>query len=77
MAERPLPLLTYDPEMLKRLCMLFQEIWAAHQGSIASKDSVDDEIRELKNKVAARILRETELGDFDPARIKERALAGL
>jgi hypothetical protein len=76
MAERPLPLLTYDPEMLKRLCTLFQEIWAAHQGSIASRQSVD-EIRELKNKVAARILRETEIGDFDPVRIKERALAGL
>jgi hypothetical protein len=76
MAERPLPLFTYDPEMLKRLCMLFQEVWAEHHGRIGPKQSGDD-IRELRNKVAARILRETEAGDFDPARIKERALAGL
>jgi hypothetical protein len=76
MAERPLPLFTYDPEMLKRLCMLFQEVWAEHQGKIGSRQSGDD-VRELRNKVAARILRETEAGDFNPARIKERALAGL
>jgi hypothetical protein len=76
MAERPLPLFTYDPEMLKRLCMLFQEIWTEHQGRIGSKQGSDD-VRELRNKVAARILRETESGDFDPVRIKERALAGL
>jgi hypothetical protein len=76
MAERPLPLFTYDPEMLKRLCILFQEAWAEHQGKVGSKQSGDD-VRELRNRVAARILRETEAGDFDPARIKERALAGL
>ncbi|MET0482207.1 MAG: hypothetical protein ABWZ27_04735 [Aestuariivirgaceae bacterium] len=76
MAERLLPVFTYDPEMLKRLCVLFQEVWAEHQGSVGAKQSSDD-IRELRNKVAARILRETEAGDFDPARIKERALAGL
>jgi hypothetical protein len=76
MAERPLPLFTYDPETLKRLCALFQEIWAAHQGSIGSKHSVE-EIRDLRNRVALRILRETESGDFDLARIRERALAGL
>jgi hypothetical protein len=76
MAERSLPLFTCDPEMLKRLCTLFQEIWAAHQGSIGAKHSVE-EIRELKNAVASRLLRETEFGDFDPARIKERALARL
>ncbi len=76
MAEWPLPLFTYDPEMLKRLCMLFQEVWAEHQGKIGSRQSGDD-VRELRNKVAARILRETEAGDFNPARIKERALAGL
>jgi hypothetical protein len=76
MAERPLPLFTYDPEMLKRLCILFQEVWAEHQGRIGAKQSGDD-VRELRNKVAARILRETESGDFDLARIKERALAGL
>jgi hypothetical protein len=76
MAERPLPLFTYDPDMLSRLCALFQEIWAAHQRSIGSKYSVE-EIRELKNRVAVRILRETEFGDFDLARIRERALAGL
>ena len=76
MAERSLPLFTCDPEMLKRLCTLFQEIWAAHQGSIGANHSVE-EIRELKNAVASRLLRETEFGDFDPARIKERALAGL
>ena len=46
MAERSLPLFTCDPEMLKRLCTLFQEIWAAHQGSIGAKHSVE-EIREL------------------------------
>ena len=31
MAERPLPLFTYDPEMLRRLCILFQEVWAEHR----------------------------------------------
>ena len=61
--------------MLKRLFTLFQEIWAAHHGSAGSKHSVE-EIRELKKAVAAR-LRETERGDFDPARIRERALAGM
>jgi hypothetical protein len=76
MAERPLPLFTYDPEMLGRLCILFQEVWAEHQGRIRSKQGGDD-VRELRSKVAARILRETESGDFDPVRIKERALAGL
>ena len=76
MAERPLPLFAYDPEMLKRLCMLFQEVWAEHQGRLGSKQSGAD-VRELRNKVAVRILRETESGDFDPARIRERALAGL
>ena len=75
MAERT-ALFTCDPEMLKRLFTLFQEIWAAHYGGAGSKHSVE-EIRELKKAVAARILRETERGDFDPARIRERALAGL
>jgi hypothetical protein len=76
MAERPLPVFTYDPDMLKRLCVLFQEVWAVHLSRIGEKQSRDD-VRELRNKVAARILRETEAGDFDPVRIKERALAGL
>jgi hypothetical protein len=76
MVERPLPLFTYDPEMLKRLCVLFQEVWTEHLGRIGSKAS-GNEVSELRNKVAARILRETEAGDFDLARIKERALAGL
>lgn len=76
MAERPLPLFAYDPEMLRRLYTLFQEIWAARQDSIESKHSVE-EIKELKNKVAACILRETEFGDFDLQRIRKRALARL
>ena len=76
MAERSLPLFTYDPDMLLRLCTLFQEIWAAHERNIGSTLGVE-EMKELKNRVAARLLRETEVGDFDPARIKERALVGL
>ena len=31
----------------------------------------------MKKAVAARILRETERGDFNLARIRERALAGM
>ena len=37
MAERSLPLFTCDPEMLKRLCTLFQEIWAAHLANQQAK----------------------------------------
>jgi len=75
MAERT-ALFPCDPEMLKRLLTLFQEIWAAHCGGAGSKHSVE-EIREMKKAVAARILRETENGDFNLARIMERALAGM
>ena len=75
MAERT-PLSTCDPEMLTLMCALFQEIWAAHHGSTGAKHSFH-EIRELKKAVAARIFHEIELGGFDPARIRERALAGL
>ena len=75
MAERT-ALSTCDPEMLKRLFTLFQESGRRIMAAPGLKHSVE-EIRELKKAVAARLLRETERGDFDPARIRERALAGM